>query len=141
MKKKSFLTPLGLVRQYNSPKPYCSPSIIIQGNFHLSKHLNERFDRFFHFSLFPYQMKKIARHGWVAKTAVVTFLFSCNWHTLELVELICLVQLLNSLNPVLGITKNLLNELCRKVVSEESWQSSLWRRLSRSSYPRIFLSP
>ena len=43
----SFLTPLGLVRQYNSPKPYCSPSIIIQGIFHLSKHLNERFDRFF----------------------------------------------------------------------------------------------
>ena len=39
--KKSFLTPQGLVRQYNSPKPYCSPSIIIQGNFHLSKHPNE----------------------------------------------------------------------------------------------------
>ena len=28
-------------------KPYCSPSIIIQGNFHLSKHPNEWFDRFF----------------------------------------------------------------------------------------------
>jgi len=41
MQKKSFLTPLGLVRQYNSPKPYCSPSIIIQGNFHISKHPNE----------------------------------------------------------------------------------------------------
>ena len=38
--KKSFLTPLGLVRQYDSP-------IIIQGNFHLSKHPRERFDRFF----------------------------------------------------------------------------------------------
>ena len=37
MRKKSFLTPLGLVRQYNSPKPYCSPSIIIQGTFHLSR--------------------------------------------------------------------------------------------------------
>ena len=47
MKKKLFLTPLALVRQYNSPKPYCSPSIIIQGNFNLSKHPNERFDRFF----------------------------------------------------------------------------------------------
>ena len=47
MQKKSFLTPLGLVRQYDSPKPYCSPSIIIQGNFHLSKHPNEKFDRFF----------------------------------------------------------------------------------------------
>ena len=47
MQKQSFLTPLGLVRQYNSPKPYCSPSIIIQGNFHLSKHPRERFDRFF----------------------------------------------------------------------------------------------
>ena len=34
MQKKSFLTPLGLVHQYNSPKPYCIPSIIIQGNFH-----------------------------------------------------------------------------------------------------------
>jgi len=45
--KKSFLTPLGLVRQYDSPNPYCSPSIIIQGNFHLSKHPRERFDRFF----------------------------------------------------------------------------------------------
>ena len=43
--KKSFLTPLGLVRQYDSPNPYCSPSIIIQGNFHHSKH--PRFDRFF----------------------------------------------------------------------------------------------
>jgi len=48
MQKKTFLTPIGLVRQYNSPKLYCSPSIIIQGNFHLSKHPNERFDRFFH---------------------------------------------------------------------------------------------
>ena len=47
MQKKSFLTPLGFVRQYNSPKPYYSPSIIIQGNFHLSKHPNEWFDRFF----------------------------------------------------------------------------------------------
>ena len=47
MQKKSFLTPLGFVRQYNSPKPYCSPSVIIQGNFHLYKHPNERFDRFF----------------------------------------------------------------------------------------------
>jgi len=47
MQKKSFLTPLGLVRQYNSPKPYFSPSIIIKGNFHLSKHLRERFYRFF----------------------------------------------------------------------------------------------
>jgi len=36
--KKIFLTPLGLVRQYNTPKPYYSPSSIIQGNFHLSKH-------------------------------------------------------------------------------------------------------
>ena len=45
--QKSFLTPLGFVRQYNSSKPYCSPSVIIQGNFHLSKHPNERFDRFF----------------------------------------------------------------------------------------------
>jgi len=45
--KRSFLTPLGIVRQYNSPKPYCSPSIIIQGNFHLSKHPREKFDRFF----------------------------------------------------------------------------------------------
>ena len=26
---------MGLLRQYNSPKPNCSPSIIIQGNFHL----------------------------------------------------------------------------------------------------------
>ena len=41
MQKISLLTPLGLVRQYNSPKPYCSPSIIIQENFHLSKHPNE----------------------------------------------------------------------------------------------------
>ena len=49
MEKKSFLTPLGLVPQYNSPKPYCSPSIIIQGNFHLSKHPRERLDRFFEF--------------------------------------------------------------------------------------------
>jgi len=47
MQKKSFLTPLGLVRQYDSPNPYCSPSIIIQGNFHLSKHPREWFDRFF----------------------------------------------------------------------------------------------
>ena len=47
MQKKSFLTPLGLVRQYDSPNPYCSPSIIIQGNFHLSKHPRDRFDRFF----------------------------------------------------------------------------------------------
>ena len=48
MPKKSFLTPLGFVRQNNSPKPYyCSPSIIIKGNFHLSKHLRERFYRFF----------------------------------------------------------------------------------------------
>ena len=47
IQKKSFLTPLGFVRQYNSPKPYCSRSIIIQGNFHLSKHPNEWFDRFF----------------------------------------------------------------------------------------------
>ena len=39
--KKSNLTALGLVRQYNLPKPHCSPSIIIQGNFHLSKHPNE----------------------------------------------------------------------------------------------------
>ena len=45
MQKKSFLTPLGFVRQYNSPKPYSSPSIIIQGNFHLSIHPRERFDR------------------------------------------------------------------------------------------------
>ena len=45
--KKSLLRPLDLVRQYNSPNPYCSPSIIIQGNFHLSKHPRERFDRFF----------------------------------------------------------------------------------------------
>ena len=45
--KKIFLTPLDLVRKYNSPKPYCSPSIIIQENFHLSKHPRERFDRFF----------------------------------------------------------------------------------------------
>ena len=47
MQKKLFLTPLGLVRQYDSPKPYCSPSITIQGIFHLSKHPRERFDRFF----------------------------------------------------------------------------------------------
>ena len=45
--KKSFLTPLGLVRLYNSPKPYCSPSTIMQGNFHLSNFLRERFDAFF----------------------------------------------------------------------------------------------
>ena len=45
--KKIISTPLGLVRQYNPPKPYCSPSIIMQGNFHLSKHPRERFDRFF----------------------------------------------------------------------------------------------
>ena len=45
--KKIFLIPLGLVRQHNSPKPYCSPSIIIQGNFHLSKHPRERFYRFY----------------------------------------------------------------------------------------------
>ena len=45
--KISFLTPLGLVRQYDSPNPYCSPSTIIQGNFHFSKHPRERFDRFF----------------------------------------------------------------------------------------------
>ena len=57
MQKKSFLTPLGLVRQYNLPKPYYSPSIIIQGNFHLSKHPNERFDRFFRYFLI-----KIARN-------------------------------------------------------------------------------
>ena len=31
--KISFLTSLGLVRQYDSPNPYCSPSTIIQGNF------------------------------------------------------------------------------------------------------------
>ena len=48
MQKISFLTPQGLVRQYNSPKPYCSTSIIIQGNFHLSKHPRERFDGFFY---------------------------------------------------------------------------------------------
>jgi len=47
MQKKSFLTPLGLLRQFNSPKPYCSPSSIIQGNCHLSKYPRERFDRFF----------------------------------------------------------------------------------------------
>ena len=35
----------GLVRQYDTP--YCSPSIIIQGNFHPSKHPRERFYRFF----------------------------------------------------------------------------------------------
>ena len=46
MQKKN-LTPPGLVRQYDSPNPYCSPSITIQGNFHLSKHPRERFDRFF----------------------------------------------------------------------------------------------
>ena len=46
MPKKSFLTPLGLVRQYNSPKPYCSPSSIIHGNFYLSKHPRERLYRF-----------------------------------------------------------------------------------------------
>jgi len=45
--QKKILTPLGFVRQYNSPKPYCSPSIIIQGNIHLSKYPRERFDRFF----------------------------------------------------------------------------------------------
>jgi len=45
--QKIFLIPLGLVRQHNSPKPYCSPSIIIQGNFHLSKHPRERFYRFY----------------------------------------------------------------------------------------------
>ena len=44
--KKIFLTPLDLVRKYNSPNPYC-PSIIIQGNFHPSKHPRERFYRFF----------------------------------------------------------------------------------------------
>ena len=37
--------------------------------------------------------------------------------------------------------KNLLNELFRKVVSEESWQSYPWRRWSGSSCPRTFLSP
>ena len=47
MPKKSFPKLLGLVLLYNSPKLYCSPSIIIQENFHLSKHPNERFDRFF----------------------------------------------------------------------------------------------
>ena len=51
--KKIFLTHLGLVRQYNSPKPHCSPSIIIQGNLHLSKHPRERFYRFFKFLRFP----------------------------------------------------------------------------------------
>ena len=40
------MTPLGFVQLYNSPKPYCSPSIIIQGNFHLSKYPRERFDTF-----------------------------------------------------------------------------------------------
>ena len=41
------MTPLGFARLYNSPKPYCSPSIIIQGNFHLFKYPRERFDTFF----------------------------------------------------------------------------------------------
>ena len=35
MQKKLFLTPLGFVRQYNLPKPYCSPSIIKTGKFFL----------------------------------------------------------------------------------------------------------
>ena len=61
MQKKSFLTPLGLVRQYNSPKPNCSPSIIIQGNFHLSKQPNERFDRFFTFSYFPFTITSLIK--------------------------------------------------------------------------------
>ena len=41
------MTPLGFARLYNSPKPYCSPLIIIQGNFHLFKYPRERFDTFF----------------------------------------------------------------------------------------------
>ena len=53
MQKKNISDTLGLVRQYNSPKPYCSPSIIIQGNFHLSKHPRERFDRFFTAQILP----------------------------------------------------------------------------------------
>ena len=47
MQKKLILTPLGLVREYNLPKPYYSTSSIIQGNFQLSKRPRERFYRFF----------------------------------------------------------------------------------------------
>ena len=37
----------GIFTEPSNPRAYCSPSIIIQGNFHLSKHPNEWFDRFF----------------------------------------------------------------------------------------------
>ena len=43
MQKKLILTPLGLVREYNLPKPYYSTSSIIQANFCLSKHPRVRF--------------------------------------------------------------------------------------------------
>ena len=71
--KKSFVTPLGLVRQYNSSKPYCSPSIIIQGNFHLSKHPRERFDRFF------LLYKKIYHSfiNYMVRATKITILLSC----------------------------------------------------------------
>ena len=56
--KKIFLTPLSIVRQYNSPKPYCSPLIIKQGNFHLSKHPMGK-DLGGSFLLFFFQINKV----------------------------------------------------------------------------------
>ena len=47
MQKNISDTPRLSTRQHNSPKPHCSPLIIIQGNFHLSKHFMERFYTFF----------------------------------------------------------------------------------------------
>jgi len=63
MQKKSFLTPLGLVRQYNSPKPYCSPSSIIQGNCHLAEHARERF-----YAFFSIQFEQISKSGFRSET-------------------------------------------------------------------------